>query len=80
MFAKFVARHRAFQEISQVEYNSEMLESYIMIDPLGQFYQNGQDTLVNGYQYSRPVLEVGARRSSVECGFQPAVMWHATAR
>ncbi len=60
MFAEFVMRHRAFQKISRVEDNSEMLESYIMIDPLGRFYQNGQDTRENGYQYSPPILEVGA--------------------
>jgi len=60
MFAEFVMRHKAFQKISRVENNSEMLESYIMIDPLGQFYQNGQDTRENGYQYSPPILEVGA--------------------
>lgn len=59
MFAEFVMRHRAFQKISRVEDNSEMLESYIMIDPLGRFYQNGQDTRKNGYQYSLPILEVG---------------------
>jgi len=60
MFAEFVMRHRPFQKISRVEDNSEMLESYIMIDPLGRFYQNGQDTRENGYQYSSPILEVGA--------------------
>jgi len=60
MFAEFVMRHRAFQKISRVEDNSEMLESYIMIDPLGRFYQNGQDTRKNGYQYSSPILEEGA--------------------
>ena len=59
MFSEFVMRHRAFQKISRVEDNSEMLESYIMIDPLGRFYQNGQDTRENGYQYSSPILEVG---------------------
>jgi len=71
MFDEFVVRHSAFQEISRVEDNSEMLESYIMIDPLGRFYQNGQDTLVNGYQYSRPVLEVGAAAAFANMRFSP---------
>ena len=60
MFAEFVIRHKAFHKISRVEDNSEMLESYIMIDPLGRFYQNGQDTRKNGYQYSPPILAEGA--------------------
>lgn len=59
-FKTFVERHLAFHNIYRVEDNDEMLESYIMIDPLGRFYQNGGDTLNTGYQYSPPVLSTGA--------------------
>ncbi|MEE9452986.1 MAG: hypothetical protein V3V13_01215 [Paracoccaceae bacterium] len=59
-FRAFVARHRAFRNVYRVEDNDEMLESYIMIDPLGRFYQNGENTLNNGYQYSPPILNAGA--------------------
>lgn len=59
-FQAFVERHQAFRDIYRVEDNDEMLESYIMIDPLGRFYQNGDDTLGNGYQYSPPILSAGA--------------------
>jgi len=59
-FRAFVERHHAFRDIYRVEDNDEMLESYIMIDPLGRFYQNGDDTLSNGYQYSPSILGAGA--------------------
>jgi len=58
-FRAFVERHHAFRDVYRVEDNDEMLESYIMIDPLGRFYQNGEETLRNGYQYSPPILRTG---------------------
>lgn len=59
-FQAFVERHHAFLDVYRVEDNDEMLESYIMIDPLGRFYQNGDDTLSKGYQYSPPILSASA--------------------
>lgn len=59
-FKAFVERHHTFYDICRIEDNHEMLESYIMIDPLGRFYQNGDDTLSSGYQYSPPILSAGA--------------------
>lgn len=38
-----------------VEFNNDMTNSYLMIDPAGRFYQN-----TNGmYNYSKPILNVG---------------------
>jgi len=68
-FQAFVERHQAFRDIYRVEDNNEMLESYIMIDPLGRFYQNGDDTLNNGYQYSPPILNAGAKAAFVGMRF-----------
>ncbi|MBL1435522.1 MAG: radical SAM protein [Rhodobacteraceae bacterium] len=59
-FQAFVERHHAFHDVYRVEDNDEMLESYIMIDPMGRFFQNGENTLNNGYQYSPPILNAGA--------------------
>jgi radical S-adenosyl methionine domain-containing protein 2 len=64
-FDEFVRRHDSLGDIMSVEDNDSMTESYIMIDPLGRFYQNttaGQ----GGYHYSRPILDVGAREAFAE--------------
>lgn len=64
-FQEFVGRHDSLRDIMSVEDNDSMTESYIMIDPLGRFYQNtpaGQ----GGYHYSRPIVEVGARQAFAE--------------
>jgi radical S-adenosyl methionine domain-containing protein 2 len=58
-FRRFVERHASVADIMSVEDNDSMTESYIMIDPLGRFYQNVETG--GGYRYSRPILQVGAR-------------------
>ncbi len=59
-FDAFIARHEHHIDVMCVEDNDEMSESYLMIDPLGRFFQNikGQQ----GYSYSRPVDLIGARK------------------
>jgi len=52
-FEFFVKRHENLNPIS--ENNNVMIDSYIMIDPIGRFYQNTGKI----YQFSRPILEVG---------------------
>lgn len=64
-FRAFVERHGALDTIMSVEDNDSMTESYIMIDPLGRFFQNaaagdGQ------YRYSHQILQVGAREAFAE--------------
>ncbi|MDP4572934.1 viperin family antiviral radical SAM protein [Pseudomonas sp. LPH60] len=63
-FQGFVERHAVFRQIMCVEDNDDMSESYIMLDPLGRFFQNrlGQQ----GYQYSQPVDAVGAESAFSE--------------
>jgi len=70
-FSDFVERHAEFQNIYRVEDNHEMLESYIMIDPNGRFYQNGDQSIQEGYQYSNPILEIGAARAFAGMRFLP---------
>lgn len=69
-FQGFVARHRALGDIMCVEDNTEMVESYVMIDPLGRFFQNalGQSS----YRYSRPIPEVGVAQAFATVGMDPA--------
>jgi radical S-adenosyl methionine domain-containing protein 2 len=66
-FHAFVARHEAFQGVMCAEDNDEMSESYIMIDPLGRFFQN--TTGQQGYDYSRPIDAIGAARAFHEWRF-----------
>ncbi|KKL90825.1 hypothetical protein LCGC14_1900810 [marine sediment metagenome] len=57
-FHAFVARHAEHREVMCIEDNDAMSESYIMIDPLGRFFQNASNQ--RGYQYSESINEVGA--------------------
>jgi len=66
-FQAFVSRHTAFRSISVVEDNQDMLESYIMVDPQGRFFQNSPCSA--GYQYSEPILDVGAERAFEQVNF-----------
>lgn len=57
-FQAFVDRHQGLARVMCVEDNTNMAESYLMIDPYGRFFQN---TLgCKGYDYSAPILDVGA--------------------
>ena len=58
-FRHYIEKHAHLKSIMRVEDNDAMVESYIMVDPHGRFFQNRHDTL--GYAYSPPMLGVGAR-------------------
>lgn len=57
-FARFLDRHAMVADLISVENNSDMVESYIMIDPRGRFFQNSLRG--DGYRYSEPIVDVGA--------------------
>lgn len=57
-FAGFVARHTEYAAMMTVEDNADMQHSYVMVDPLGRFFQNAESG--DGYVYSDPILEAGA--------------------
>lgn len=57
-FRAFVERHRTLGDIMCVEDNDDMVQSYIMVDPHGRFFQNRTDG--PGYDYSQPIINVGA--------------------
>ena len=65
-FSYFVIRHKNLNPI--IEDNNQMVESYLMIDPTGRFYQNSN----NKYHYSRPILEVGINEALNEINFNCA--------
>lgn len=66
-FLGFVSRHEAFRGVMCVEDNSDMGESYIMVDPLGRFFQNTGGR--QGYHYSSPIDVIGAERAFSEWRF-----------
>lgn len=70
-FSAFVTRHRRFAAILCAEDNQEMRDSYLMVDPLGRFFQNGQQERAKGYIYSQPIPEVGAAKAFGDISFDP---------
>jgi radical S-adenosyl methionine domain-containing protein 2 len=68
-FDAFVLRHRSLEKVITVEDNTDMTESYIMIDPYGKFFQNvdGQ----KNYQYSQSILAVGSKAAFSQIQWQP---------
>jgi len=57
-FQGFLERHATHADVIYPEYNEDMTESYLMIDPYGRFYQNSQDRGL-GYCYSQKIFDVG---------------------
>jgi radical S-adenosyl methionine domain-containing protein 2 len=55
-----------FGENTIIEDNDDMIQSYLMIDPYGRFFQNGNS---NGYIYSRPIYEVGLESALSQINF-----------
>lgn len=68
-FEAFLDRHARFRSLMRVEDNDDMVSSYVMVDPHGRFFQNGQQEF--GYAYSPPIAQVGATAA-----FQ-AITWSA---
>ena len=68
-YEEFVLRHSFFKQIMYPENNEEMRESYIMIDPKGRFFQNGEANLPDNYRYSQPIHEAGAKQAFSQIRF-----------
>ncbi|AUI65283.1 MULTISPECIES: viperin family antiviral radical SAM protein [Glaesserella] len=66
-FNHFLISHQKFGDIISSENNDEMTQSYLMIDPLGRFFQNQPNEL--GYIYSQPILKVGIINALKEIHF-----------
>jgi radical S-adenosyl methionine domain-containing protein 2 len=68
-FHSFINQHDTHKEIMRVEDNDEMSESYIMIDPIGRFFQNQPASSNKGYVYSSEILEVGVKAALNQINF-----------
>lgn len=66
-FLKFLDRHKDFAHIISSEDNDEMTDSYLMIDPVGRFFQNS--SFGEEYNYSRPIVEIGIDEALKEIEF-----------
>ncbi|ROZ80029.1 hypothetical protein EF096_19100 [Pseudomonas neustonica] len=67
-FGSFVERHQQrHRRIAVVEDNPDMVESYIMVDPQGRFFQNSPCDA--GYQCSQPILDVGVAKAFEQVSF-----------
>ena len=67
MFSVFLDKHSEFKSIIASEDNNEMMDSYIMVDPLGRFFQNSN--LTDGYVYSHPIVEIGVKKAFSQINF-----------
>ncbi|MFS1421634.1 viperin family antiviral radical SAM protein [Shewanella sp. 10N.286.48.B5] len=68
-FNQFVERHSGLGLPLFAESNSTMTESYLMIDPLGRFYQNSVNS--SGYQYSDRINQCGVESALAQIAFNP---------
>lgn len=66
-FKQFLDNHQMYKDILYVEDNDDMTGSYLMIDPLGRFFQNDKDK--QGYAYSSKIHEVGIEQAFSEIKF-----------
>lgn len=65
-FYEFIKTHEHLSNIISTENNDDMTESYLMIDPLGRFFQNG---IEQGYNYSSPLYEVSTEIALQQINF-----------
>ena len=68
-FIEFLERHSKFENIISSEDNDDMTDSYLMIDPIGRFFQNSM--LGSGYSYSTPIVNTGIEEALNEINFDP---------
>jgi len=67
-FEYFISHHKNMVKTSIfVEYKSDLINSYIMIDPLGRFYQRQSIQLAN--VFSTPIIKIGADSALKQVGF-----------
>jgi len=49
-----------------IENKNDITQSYLMIDPLGRFFQNGNEY---GYNYSQPIYDIGLEKALSQINF-----------
>jgi radical S-adenosyl methionine domain-containing protein 2 len=69
-FLHFMNNNRTLYSNVVVEDNTDMINSYLMIDPAGRFFQNGNPA---EYRYSEPIHVVGINSALKQITFDSAV-------
>jgi len=72
-FEGYVKRNNLFSHLSVIEDNADMQNSYLMINPEGCFYQNGEAQ--EGYNISEPILTVGVEHAFSQIDFDSEVFF-----
>ncbi len=67
-FQRFIRSHQNHKRIMSIEDNQGMQGSYIMVDPLGRFYQNDKSFNAE-YFYSPPIIKAGVGHAFSEVDF-----------
>jgi radical S-adenosyl methionine domain-containing protein 2 len=70
-FNRFIEVNKRLHNVMSVENNDDMISSYIMIDPLGRFFQNQPNKSGDhgGYIYSSSILDSGIAEAFKEVPF-----------
>lgn len=72
-FGTFIECHRHLGSLLSVEDNRDMVESYLMVDPFGRFFQNRPTpSPEQPYIFSKAILEVGADAAFAQIDFNAA--------
>ena len=75
-YSTFLENHREFSHIMFPEDNNVMVGSYVMVDPLGRFFDNTCfDSQDAGYIYSSQITEVGAEEAFKVINFDQEKFW-----
>jgi radical S-adenosyl methionine domain-containing protein 2 len=59
----FLETHKELSGIIYPEDNDAMKDSYIMVDPLGRFFDNTTSCREGAYHFSAPILDVGLQEA-----------------
>jgi len=67
-FEHFLTINKKFVKKKNVviENKNDITKSYLMIDPQGRFFQNGNE---NGYNYSQPIYDIGLEQALSQINF-----------
>ncbi|MBO1270263.1 viperin family antiviral radical SAM protein [Shewanella sp. 4t3-1-2LB] len=70
-FTAYILRHRTLRDLIVAEDNQHMWQSYLMINPVGCFYQNIGPK--EGHIYSPEILNVGVEHAFSHIEFNPEI-------
>lgn len=70
-FSAFLSRHSSSVSIQCVEDNSDMSESYLMVDPFGRFFRISLPKILRDTSTASPFFQSGLKPHSLRCNSTP---------